>query len=225
MKHLPIFLALLCSAAAMAQVDFKAEFEPDEHTVLLLHFNEKEGKPANAADAKIKVAKMKATLTEEGKFGGGLSLEEGILSVAHHPTLVMAGQMTVEMWIKPTEEDVGKGYHILAHKRAKPGRKLYLVLHNGRLRAYPDTTGRSRLVAGTWFHVAYVVTGTKEKGGREYLFINGLLDAERESTWEGVVEQVPLRLGGLPRGTERFKGVIDEVRISNVARPYPGVVK
>ena len=220
---LATLLALLCCARGFAQVDYNAEYKPDEHTVLLLHFNEAKGRPQNDGGEKIKVKKMDATWTKEGKFKDALSFEKGILSINDNPTLRFPKQMTVEMWIKPTEADCGKGYHILAHKRAKAGHKLYFVLKNGHLMNYPAIVGRSKLVGGAWYHVAYVVTGTKAQGGREYLFINGLLDAERPSAWEGVVDAARLRLGGLSKKSEPFKGLIDEVRLSNIARPYRGV--
>lgn len=229
MRNATILLAtvavLALCAQGLAQVDYTKEFAPDKDTVLLLRLNEGKGQPENAAGEKIKVKKMDAQWSKEGKFGGALSFKDGILAISDNPSLRFPKAMTVEMWIKPTEADCGKGYHILAHKRSKAGHKLYLVLKNGHLMNYPHIVGRSKLVPGAWYHVAYVVTGTKKDKGREYLFINGLLDADRPSQWEGVTDKAPLRIGGLSKKSEPFKGLIDEVRVSNIARPYPEVKK
>jgi hypothetical protein len=226
-KTVPLALlaTLLLEVPVFAQAAPTEEYAPDKQTALLLHFNEGKGQPECATGNPVKVLTMNAGWSTEGKFGGALSLESGILGIEDKPSLRFSDRMTVEMWIRPTEEDCGKGYHILAHKRGSPGDKLYLVLRDGRLMNYPRIVGQSRLVGGAWYHVAYVVTGTKEQGGREYLFINGLLDAERPSEWVGVTEKVLLRFGGLNEKTERYRGLIDELRISNVARPYPGVPK
>ena len=215
---------LLCGRCALAEVDFTKEFESDENTVLLLHFNEEES-PKDSSGKDHKVALKGAKLTKEGKFGGGLDASGGMALVPHAKTLVIEDAMTVEMWIKPTAEDVGKRYHTLAHKRSVQKQRLYLTIHNGCLAAYPGVRGKTKLKADKWYHVAYIVTGQKKWGGREYLFINGVLDAEQPSVWEGMVDKCPLRIGGLSKKTESLKGKIDEVRISNIARPYPSVPK
>jgi hypothetical protein len=120
---------------------------------------------------------------------------------------------------------VGKGYHIVCHKRATQVSRLYLVVHNGVVQAYPGLRGKTVLRADRWYHIAYIVTGTKEKGGKEYIFLNGVLDATSASMWEGMTDNTILKIGGLGPKSERYQGLIDELRISNVARTYPGMAK
>ena len=214
-----------CATLHAADVDISKPCVADEHTVLLLHFDEDKGTPKDSSARKQKVILKGATLTREGKLGGGMDLSGGFLIVPHAKSLRIEDAMTVEMWIKPTAQDVGKGYHILAHKRAIQTQRLYLALSHGYLTAYPAVRGKSKLKADKWYHVAYVVTATKKYGGREYLLVNGVLDAEQPSKWDGLIDNAPLRIGGLAKNQERFQGIIDEVRISSVARPYPGVPK
>lgn len=210
---------------ASVSVRFTKELPSDAKTVLLLHFNEGKGVPRDSSSHKHKVTVNGAEWTKQGKFGSAVSFKKGLLSVAYADSLSLRDAMTVEMWIKPTAQDLSKGYHIVAHKRRTQTHQLYLGLRDGKVISYPGVWARTKLKPDRWYHIAYIVTGTKDKGGREYIFVNGVLDAEQSSVWVGATDKCPISLGGLSLKVERFTGLVDELRISNVARPYPSVFR
>ena len=218
--------AVLLVSAAAAQVNPDKEYAPDENTVLLLHLNEGEGNPKDSSQFGHEATKGTGEWVAEGKHGACMSFEKGLATVKDAETLSCPDAMTVEMWIKPTAEDVGKGYHVLIHKgmtSATGNHRLYLVIKDGRLVNYPAFIGKTVLKADRWNHIAYVVTGTPAKGGKEHFFINGVLDVQGASSWPGLTQKGGFRIGGLTPKMESFKGLIDEVRVSKIARPYPSV--
>ena len=68
------------------------------------------------------------------------------------------------------------------------------------------------LVPG-WHHITGVYNGRTIK-----LFIDGVLAAERSGSGSIQNNTINVTIGGLHKGTARFSGIIDEVRISNIAR-------
>jgi len=221
-----VLVVLVACASVFAQVDFNKPLVADKDTVLLLHFDEGKGEPQDASAAKHAVRNRDAAWTTEGKFGGAMDLADGICLVEHADTLACPEAMTVEAWIKPTAEDVSGGFHILVHKADSPpegNARLYFLLAKGGVQNYPDFKVAVALEPGKWHHIAYVVTGTQEAGGKEYLFLDGVLLAAKPSVWLGLTQKGVMRIGGLSDKAEAFRGVMDELRISRVARPYPGV--
>ncbi|MFA6393867.1 MAG: LamG domain-containing protein [Patescibacteria group bacterium] len=77
-----------------------------------------------------------------------------------------------------------------------------------------DITSTQTIIAGRWYHVAGVSDGSKT-----YLYINGVLEGSMAITISASTQSVAtLYIGEWYNSTNRFDGVIDEVRISNVAR-------
>ena len=78
-------------------------------------------------------------------------------------------------------------------------------------------SGNNVVSTGTWLHCALVGTGSNY-----YLYINGtrVATAEQGGPISGLAN-VPILVGDLDDSNETFNGVIDELRISNVAR-YTG---
>jgi hypothetical protein len=222
-----VVVALCGAGIARAQVDFNKEFAPDKNTLLLLHFNEGTVDPKDSSPLANTVSMGNAVWVKEGKLGGAVSLKTpGPVLIESAEKIVAPEAMSAELWIKPTAEDVGPGYHVLLHKgtsSSSGNQRLYFTLLNGAVQNYPSFASGTVLKADTWYHIAYVVTGTQEKGGKEFLFINGVLDVSAPSTWTGLTQEGPFKVGTCGGETEPFTGMVDEVRISNIARPYPGV--
>ena len=210
---------------ALTSVDLSKEYTTDENTILLLHFNEGEGTPKDSSSFHPEVHNIAAAWTDAGKFDSGMSFD-GIgnrLTIYDTPNLSAPDEMTVELWIKPSKEALS-GLHSLMNKGGRGGQgRLDLCLRDGKVQNYGSITGNKVLEPDTWYHIAYVVVGTFATGGKEYLFINGVLDKEQPTRWQGLTQKGALTIGAYSPKYQFFAGTIDEIRISNIARPYPGV--
>lgn len=77
---------------------------------------------------------------------------------------------------------------------------------------YQNVTGTTTIPVGTWTHIAGVWDGTTKK-----IFVNGLLENSLPMTGAFPTVTNSVRVGG-SFGTEYMDGLIDDVRIWNVAR-------
>ena len=64
-----------------------------------------------------------------------------------------------------------------------------------------------------WHHLAGVYTGTTIK-----LFVDGMLIGERAGTGTIQTNSIPVSIGRYKESSAKFRGTVDEVRISSVAR-------
>lgn len=71
----------------------------------------------------------------------------------------------------------------------------------------------NRLLDPGWHHMAGVYDGRTIK-----LYLDGQLAGEREGHGEMIVNRTPLAIGRVPDGVSAFRGMLDEVRISDRAR-------
>ncbi len=75
-------------------------------------------------------------------------------------------------------------------------------------------TGSTALVAGVWYHAVAVVNGQNLK-----VYLNGHLDGENNALAPTTdISFDNTRTGSTPISTQWFNGIIDNVRILNVAR-------
>lgn len=139
-------------------------------------------------------------------------------------------QATIEAWLKPNSIAVGnqivagKGYQYggggvnaieyeLSINRSTGGKAEFLS-YNGSFHGVTGST--ASLTAGQWVHLAGTFDGTAWK-----LYINGALDSSASDSTHPT-NSAPWAIGAditADIGTvEYLNGVIDEVRISNVAR-------
>ena len=225
-----MILVVATGSLARAAVQFDRQLASDGNTVLLLHLNEGEGTPRDSSTSWQTISVGGALWTEEGKFGAAMRFEDAAAQVHDDPAFRMSDEMTIECWVRPSAAALAdQNYHIIVTKHeANPSEsdsRLRLALLEGKVSAHGGLTGRTTLEPDKWYHIAYVVKGTYATGGREWIFINGVLDAEAPTLWRGVTQAGNLNIGG--RAEKRmgglFNGLIDELRVSNVARDYPGV--
>ena len=123
------------------------------------------------------------------------------------------GPLTVEAWVRPATNFANA--ILVANAGNNTGWSL--ELNNGQLTLWVSTNlgwqfsrYATALSAGQWYHVA----GTYG-GGQARVFVNGVASA---ATNVGTLTQgTTFRIGGLT-GFPYFNGLVDEVRVSNVAR-------
>jgi len=182
------------------------------------------------------VAHGSVVMSGEGKIDGG-DIFDGIddyISVADNPTLDGDGnwqQMTVEFWVKSTKDNQ-KAAIVLSKRETgtSPFNSSYQIGF--------DSAGNSQLFWGVyldsgygeapystspilatnqWYHVV----GTFNSPSIN-LYVNGVLVSSASKSGNILSsDKVPLRIGcrGTGTGTERYlQGVLDEVRISKIAR-------
>ena len=148
--------------------------------------------------------------------GGGAGVQ-----IPDHTNYTFNQTITVEAWIKPASN--GRGY--ILSNRGYNGNEGYLLEYDDwdrRVRwsiwtNYNNSSwdGDTQLIAGQWYHVAATFDGSRAK-----LYINGILDGNWDWQPQGIVNQPN---DGITIGSRRdygseFDGLIDEVRIWNIAR-------
>lgn len=149
--------------------------------------------------------------------------------------------MTIEAWIKPSVDDLGTGvYRGIASKRGG-GASFNLGLLESKLYIEGNTAGGywytvapSAFAADQWHHVAavFIENWAGGNGFDEYafLYVDGVLVAQEGYTQDNglngplVDNNNPLLLGSLENtATYHFRGEIDEMRYSKVAREFAPV--
>ncbi len=234
---LSMLVAVGCCAAE------ETPYEPDENTVLLLHMDEGEGEvTADGSPSRLTVSlespPRQPVWEEQGKFGRCLHFDgdnadadgdgtgdaDGLI-FADEGQLQVGEGLTVEAWIKPERLVGAQGiltrvggcrYNLFAQ-----GAALYLsmsMIADGESRWLQLRTG-DVLIANQWQHVAVTYDRTMAR-----IFVNGREVASQRATGQpttggtrsSIGRDTDLRPGDSTiRG---FRGLIDEVRISNIAR-------
>lgn len=161
------------------------------------------------------------------RFAGG-----GFVEVPHAASMDAPGALTVEAWIKPDTAIGGGEAHIVSHHDYEVSDGWVLMLFGGlAFRVYSGTgTGQGdeikasspQIELGKWHHVAGVFEPSSTSG-RMRLYTDGVLVKQQSANrTKADAYAGPLRIG-LAAYSEGFgfEGVIDEVRVSSVAR-YTG---
>ena len=236
-------LAVVLSLAVTGRAAQERPYEPDEHTALLLHFDEREGRSAaDASASSLKPELMPAPrgpLWEpNGMFGGCLGFD-GInedkdgdgrgdgdaLWLRDEGELQPGKGLTVEAWVKP---DRLEGNQAIVSRSG--GGRYCLFLRNRAIyfsmqMQGPPASSWMRLhvlgivAVGKWQHLAVTYDGKTIRGyldGREV----GKATATGTPTTGKAITVIGCDTDSrpLPSAIRGFKGLIDELRISNVAR-------
>jgi hypothetical protein len=191
----------------------------DANTVFCFHADslaDTQGHPLTAfGDAKIDSA--------QSKFGGSALLLDGTgdyLSSPDSPDWAFgSGDFTLECWLNLANVAT-LNQAILAQFSSGPGQYSWMLRYNGAsgIGFYVSGDGTALTtvanawvpVAGTWYHVAAVRSGTSL-----LVFVNGVLLATT-GTFSGPLfdSNQPLTIGGNAAGGWSLNGSLDEVRIS-----------
>ena len=205
----------------------KAELLPG-NLVGLWHFDEGEGDTAYDSSGTIPPndGTVYGAGWVDGKFGKALIFDgDDYISVDDSTSLDTIVDLTVELWLNPTiTYDVGAAdYYVFVSKFGPnsfqfvyaPGGFLYLYVTGGMaVRSIPVT-----LYAGTWYHLAATFdSGTAESN----IYVDKVDVTSSTTTQNMTTNDCPLFIGVRPCPTPTYprhfvKGIIDEVRIWNVA--------
>ena len=204
------------------------EYEPDSETVLLLHLNEQAGSTLSDASNYGDNGTESGTTIVSGRFGNARQFNgsSDYISFGKSLTGKILNALSVEAWVKPDSSDT-------------LGNKIFYDGGDGEfeLDMYPGLAAgfhvnlsaggwyavySKRLNAGQWYHLAGSYDGIDHV---MKLYVNGELVADSlvpsSALLEpGVGSYLPT-VGAYNRSgvySLYFKGGIDELRVSNVAR-------
>lgn len=193
-------------------------------TVLLLHM---ENLADSGPNALIGTLGGSAAITSGGKFGANaLSMTTSSSDGISYPTsqlfnIAANTDFTIEYWLKPSNPTAGGQNATFTFNGASADRSPYVMLSGNNMSWRGINTGNELhppfahgMTAGTWYHVAHVKSGTSFS-----TYINGVRKSTGINTTL-VNEAKSFTIGGKGIGTT-CAGLIDEFRLSNVAR-YSG---
>jgi hypothetical protein len=163
---------------------------------------------------------VNATWTTSGKYGSALSFNgtNAQVVVNDSASLHLTTAVTLEAWVNPSSAPTGwqdviykpvDNYFLEASSTNgnKPGTGVLLTSS-----AEPITYGSTQLAANTWAHLAMTYDGTTLK-----IYVNGALVTSTTQSGTITTSTNALQIGGDTIYGQYFKGLIDEVRIYNVA--------
>jgi chitodextrinase len=163
---------------------------------------------------------VNATWTTSGKYGDALSFNgtNAQVVVNDSASLHLTTAVTLEAWVNPSSAPTGwqdviykplDNYFLEAASSNgnKPGAGALLTSS-----AEPLAYGTAQLAANTWTHLAMTYDGTTLK-----IYVNGTLATSAAQSGTITTSANPLQIGGDTTYGQYFKGLIDEVRIYNVA--------
>ena len=202
----------------------------DEHTLLMLHFDDSS---EDSSQYRQTVTSTGAAFSTDAKFGvaaaGSFAAQKGF-RIANNPNLNFGtGDFTIDCWVK--FNDVTAGYQPIFDRRGTQDPFGYLLTvettndlrfyaGNGSSWAVNMTIGSIAAYQNQYIHVAIV-----RNGAVFTLYINGQAAATATSDVNIVaVEQDPMIGVGSPNisagltSAYYLHGVLDELRVSNVAR-------
>jgi len=159
-----------------------------------------------------------ATWTSSGKYGSALSFNGGnaLVTIPDSASLDLTSGMTLEAWVKPSVVDgawrdvIYKGDDRYCLEGMGPGRAAagLATFSTGSPVAY----GTSPMPGNTWTHIALTYDG-----GALRLYVNGVQVSSVAVSGSIRTSSNPLQIGGDSIYGQYFAGIIDEVRVYNVA--------
>jgi hypothetical protein len=219
----------------------KTEFEVDSNTVALWHFNEGSGVYAydetdynhHGTLGGDGLGTDLPTWTN-GMFENGLSFDGindyMIVSDTDELSIDNTGVLTVEFWIK-TGNDINTRQDIICKggQSTSGPWEWFILIANGKLKAIPtrsDTGGSLRIeeisiTRNSWHYIAVIFTGVTPDDDIE-IYLNGIESSMFVQKYTNTYSNTNGDLGmGRGYGNSKwnqFSGILDEIRISKVAR-------
>jgi hypothetical protein len=160
------------------------------------------------------------TLTT-GTAGNALTFNKSnYLLVNNAPELNPSNQITIAAWIKPSStgtqyvikkgrQDQTNGYEI---SLSSDGKVFVRFNQASSGDAFRVNSTANYPTNGTWMHVAATYDGQTIK-----LYINGVLQASKNASFQIAANNLPLAIGAQDDGYRGFAGAIDGVRFYNRA--------
>ena len=160
-----------------------------------------------------------ATWSTAGKFGGALSFNgtTAVVTIPDSASLHLSSGMTLEAWVNPSTvngnwRDViykaNDNFYLEATSSSSSRPDAGLIAGG----SYADAFGTSALPANTWSFLTETYDGSTLR-----LYVNGAQVASTAHTGAIATSTNPLQIGGDSLYGQNFAGLIDNVRIYNVA--------
>jgi hypothetical protein len=194
----------------------------DEHTVALLTFDDIAGDSARDISQNGLDGKMNGVDLAEGIAGQAVLFADDGDSVLLGPDakLDFKKDFTIEAWVNP--DNVAARMDLVC--KHEGGAYAFIIDVGGLIKPCHHNGGyiwgdsSTPLVPGEWTYVATTYDGDSLK-----VYINGELDGEKPMAGYVTPTNVPLAIGGNPGPggvltSFFYKGLVDEFRISSVAR-------
>jgi len=218
-------------STSQGEVRISGAYPPDKNTVLLLHFDETEGETAKDSSGMSFSGILRNMKTPscwvEGKFGNALRFygNKDYVSLGNNPKFSGMNELTIEAWIYVRDFPYASSCIIVKHQSYalsidKTGKIIFSLC---------DQDGKTQRLASAvpifperWYHIAGTWSSTE---GKMKLWINGIQESETQDITLSVVKESgsDLTISSGIVGLHGFNGIIDEVRISNIARnSFPG---
>ena len=155
-----------------------------------------------------------------GKISEGQELDgiDKYISVSNSSSLQITDALTIEEWINLDSFGSGYDVDIVARKGRGNPNNYELAIHDTNVTLILDEgdgdglSGLTSLSSGNWYHVAGTWDGTTR-----VVYLNGAQDNSDFRSGTLGTDTRSLYLGGRA-WTDLVDGIIDEVRISNIAR-------
>ncbi len=160
-----------------------------------------------------------ATWSTSGKYGDALKFNgtNALVTIPNSASLQLSGGMTLEAWVDPST--VSAAWRDVIYK-ANDNFYLEATSTNGSKPdagiiaggSYGDAFGTAKLTANTWSFLTETYDGSTLR-----LYVNGTQVASTAHTGAIATSTNPLQIGGDSLYGQNFAGLIDNVRIYNVA--------
>jgi hypothetical protein len=201
---------------------FSADPRVDAHTVVLLTFDEGTADTAKDLSDQGLDGKLNGVDRVEGKLGKCVRFTDDGDSVliGPDPKLDFVDKLTLEAWIKP--DNLAARMDVICKHE---GGAYAFIIDVGLIKPCHHVAGnyvwgvaKTKLQEKEWVYVATTYDGKAMK-----VYINGELDGEHSAQGNLTPTNVPLALGGNPGAggvltSFFYKGLVDEFRVSKVAR-------
>jgi len=209
------FLVLVMFIFSLSIVN-AGEYEVDNNTVALWHFNEGSGGTVLDESSNNIIGNIQGpTWTTSGKYGNALEFdgENDIISNFNpNSPLDLTDQVTLEAWVNRNSFEDG-----MVISKNGP---YYLTVRDNKVEGgiytgtWEQIRGTNFVGVNEWNHIAMTYDGSMIR-----VYLNGELDASIPKTGTMPFTGQGLNIGwGAPGQNQFFNGTIDEVRISNIAR-------
>ncbi|MBI3005078.1 MAG: fibronectin type III domain-containing protein, partial [Ignavibacteriales bacterium] len=199
------------------------EYTNDANTVLLLHMNEPSGSTVSDASSYSNNGTASGTTIVDGRFGKARNFngDPDRILIPQNGQFNPGSGFTVEAWVNynPFPSNVSYGVSndeafslMVSPESGSKARATFRLALNPYGSAFVDAIAPNSFDVQQWHHLAGVVSGATA-----YIYVDGVLRGAAPIT--GTLNSTTMDLIVGARGTlDYYRGQVDEVRISNIAR-------